>query len=73
MKQLELSFVSEPTPVYAEVFIQGPSRIRKLSYLTSGTPRLIIEGKWMTKQYGLRPGDYIFLKFYPDRIIIKFR
>lgn len=71
--QLELSFVEEPKEEYGEIFIQGPHRTRKMSYLTPGIPRLIIEGKWLVKKYSVRVGAVVNLEYHRDRIVIKFK
>ncbi len=51
--------------------IRGPKRIRKLSYLHPGIPRLVIEGQWM-KKLGLAVGDEVRLEYYEDKIVIIF-
>jgi len=66
--QLELFSNEEPETIYAPN-VRGPKCVRKFSSLKAGVPRLVIEGKWLTK-LGVRVGDIVHIQYYPDRIVI---
>jgi len=64
--QLELFHANEPENTS---YIQGPRAVRKFSSLKTGVPRLVIEGKWLSK-LGVKVGDTVHLHYYPDSIVI---
>jgi len=66
--QLELFSLNKPKTS----FIRGPRTVRKFSSLKAGVPRLVIEGKWLTK-LGVRVGDEVNIEYHPSMIIISWR
>jgi hypothetical protein len=51
---------------------RGPRAIRKFSSLNAGVPRLVIEGKWLTK-LGVRVGDTVEIAYHPNMIVISWK
>jgi hypothetical protein len=64
--QLELFNTNEHDSVH---YVRGPRAIRKFSSLKQGVPRLVIEGKWLTK-LGVRVGDLVNIQYHQNMIII---
>jgi hypothetical protein len=67
--QLELFEKHEPK---SETYIRGPRVVRKFSSLKAGVPRLVIEGKWLTK-LGVKVGDPVAIKYSQDSIVISWK
>jgi len=44
---------------------------RKITYRKSEIPVILLEGKWLEKDYGLKIGDEVELDFSPREIRIK--
>ena len=53
-------------------YIRGPRALRKFSSLKTGVPRLVIEGKWLTK-LGVRVGDAANIAYHPNMIVISWK
>jgi len=51
---------------------RGPKCVRKFSSLKAGVPRLVIEGKWLTK-LGVRVGDAANIAYHPNMIVISWK
>ena len=64
--QLELFDKNEPERTH---YVRGPKCVRKFSSLKAGIPRLVIEGKWLTK-LGVRVGDAVNIAYHPKMIVI---
>jgi len=66
--QLELFSLNKPKTS----FIRGPRTVRKFSSLKAGVPRLVIEGKWLTK-LGVKVGNEAFIEYRPSMIVISWK
>lgn len=44
---------------------------RKVTYRKAGVPAIILEGKWLEKNYGWKIGDQISVEYQPNEIRLR--
>ena len=68
---MQSKFFEEPIPEYKTKLAHRAKRLRKISYLSPGVPKLVLSGKYLLEFVSV--GDMVEVEYTREMIIIKYK